>query len=117
MGEGLIGKRVAMFSYGSGSVASLYSFVGRSPVSAATATTATTGMFSLSRIQAVTDVFERLAKRTRCPVDEFSAALDMRARKYGQAPMVPDGSLDHIASGTYYLVSINEKHHRLYDRK
>jgi hypothetical protein len=34
-----------------------------------------------------------------------------------QAPMTPEGSLDNIASGSYYLVGINERHHREYARK
>lgn len=109
VGDGLVGKRVAMFSYGSGSVASLYSFLGRAPTPG--------GEFTLGRIQSTTNAFERLAKRTRCSAEQFSAALDLRAANYGKAPMTPDGSLDNISAGTYYLASINEKHHREYKRK
>lgn len=107
VGDGLTDKRVAMYSYGSGSVASLYSFVGR----------ANTSEFTLARIQATANIFDRLSRRHRCTVDEFSAALDLRASKYGKAPMIPDGLLDHIEVGSYYLASINDKHHRVYERK
>ena len=31
--------------------------------------------------------------------------------------MIPDGSIEHLQSGTYYLSSINEKHHRNYKKK
>jgi Hydroxymethylglutaryl-coenzyme A synthase C terminal len=31
--------------------------------------------------------------------------------------MTPDGSLDAISPGTYYLTGINDKHHRAYSRK
>ena len=58
-----------------------------------------------------------LDARTKASVDEFNAALDLRAVKYGTAPMEPDGSLDAILPGTYYLTGINDKHHRSYTRK
>ena len=111
-GSELEGKRVMMFSYGSGSVASIFSFVGR-----AQQTSGSAARFSIERIQTTTKMFERLAGRKRCSVEEFCAALDLRAAKYGKAPMTPDGSIDAIASGTYYVTGINDKHHRSYERK
>ena len=59
-------------------------------------------------------IFDRLEKRSKCTVEEFTAALALRAAKYGQAPMKPDGSLDAISPGTYFLEEINDKHHRKY---
>ena len=109
-GAALEGKRVLLFSYGSGSVASLYSFVARRPVTAAGAT------FSCARIQATADIFTRLQQRTQCTFDEFTAALDLRAAKYGLAPMAPDGRTDLFFPGTYYLTGVNDKHHRSYAR-
>ena len=105
-GVALEGKRVLMFSYGSGSLASIYSFVGRSSAS---------GTFSLARIQSTVNMFVRLQSRTQANFEEFTAALDLRASKYGIAPMVPDGRVDFFP-GTYYLTSINDKHHRQYER-
>jgi len=107
-GEALVGKRVLMFSYGSGSVASLWSFKCRATGRAA---------FSLGNIQQQTAMKVRLESRTRCSVADFSAALALRAEKYGAAPMVPDGALQHISAGTYYLAGVNDKHHRDYVRK
>jgi hydroxymethylglutaryl-CoA synthase len=108
-GAGLTGKRIMLFSYGSGSVASIFSMVGRQQSSGA--------RFSLERIQSTTKMFDRLAARKRCSIEEFGAALDLRAAKYGKAPMTPDGSLDAISPGTYYLTEVNDKHHRSYARK
>ena len=108
VGDALAGKRVLMFSYGSGSVASLWSFQFRVPASS---------RFTISGIQQKTRMNERLESRTRCSVAEFAAALDLRAAKYGQAPMAPDGGMQHISAGTYYLTDINDKHHRNYSRK
>ena len=59
----------------------------------------------------------RLEARTRCSVADFSAALSLRAAKYGQAPMSPEGEVAHIVPGAYYLTGINDKHHRDYARK
>ena len=108
-GADLNGKRVMLFSYGSGSVASIFSVVGRTQSSG--------DRFSLERIQTVTKMFERLDARTKCSVAEFTSALELRAAKYGLAPMTPDGSLDAISPGTYYLTGISDKHHRAYSRK
>lgn len=73
--------------------------------------------FTLSAIQAKANVFERLKQRQKCSPDEFVAALDLRAKAYGQSSFTPQGSLDHIDSGVYYLESINDKYHRVYTRK
>jgi len=107
-GEALAGKRILMFSYGSGSVASLWSFKCRRAHSA---------RFALRSIQQQTNMQARLQSRTRCSVADFSAALSLRAEKYGKAPMVPDGDVQHIAAGSYYLAGIDDKHHRDYVRK
>jgi hydroxymethylglutaryl-CoA synthase len=107
-GNDLPGKRMLMFSYGSGSIASLWSFKFRR---------AGAERFSLTSMQEKTSMRSRLEARTRCSVEDFSKALDLRAAKYGQAPMSPDGGVEHISAGTYYLTDINDKHHRTYARK
>jgi hydroxymethylglutaryl-CoA synthase len=108
-GDALVGKRVFMFSYGSGSVASMYSFIGRTPSSST---------FSIGRIQATTDMFNRLASRRKCSYDEFVGALNLRQDKFGKAPMTPDGVMsdDSLFKGTYYLTVINDKYHRSYQQ-
>lgn len=108
-GDAVAGKRVLMFSYGSGSVASLFSFQLRACEAG--------GRFSLGKIQEKTAMQARLEARTRCSVADFSAALSLRAAKYGQAPMSPEGEVAHIVPGAYYLTGINDKHHRDYARK
>ena len=97
-----------MFSYGSGSVASMYSFIGRKSSSS----------FSVGRIQETTDIFNRLSARRQCSYEEFVGALNLRQEKFGKAPMIPDGLVDddHLIKGTYYLTGINEKYHRSYQQ-
>ena len=51
-----------------------FSFVGR----------ATNSEFTLDRIKSTTDIFTRLESRQNCSVAEFTAALDLRATKYGK---------------------------------
>jgi hydroxymethylglutaryl-CoA synthase len=106
-GASLAGRRVLMFSYGSGSVASLFSIKG----------VERDGKFSLGTIQSTVNIFERLAQRRRCPVEEFTQALELRAGKYGLAGVVPSGSVENISKGAYYLTSIDDKHHRTYEQK
>ena len=106
-GASLAGRRVLMFSYGSGSVASLFSIKG----------VERDGKFSLGTIQSTVNIFERLAQRRRCPVEEFTQALELRAGKYGLPGVVPSGSVENISKGAYYLTSIDDKHHRTYEQK
>jgi hydroxymethylglutaryl-CoA synthase len=107
-GTELHDKRVLMFSYGSGSIASLWSFKFRD---------SRDERFNIANIQAKSDIKNRLQNRNRCSVEDFSNALDLRAAKYGKAPMNPDGDVAHISQGTYYLTEINDKHQRNYERK
>lgn len=106
----LEGKRIFMFSYGSGSAASIYSFMGRKP-------TASDAPADLGKMASTIDMASRLESRTRATIADFNTALDVRATKYGMAPMTPDGSLDNVLPGAFYLVDINDKHHRTYARK
>jgi 3-hydroxy-3-methylglutaryl CoA synthase len=73
----LIDKRVLVFSYGSGSIASIYSFTGRKCTNEASP-------FSLERIQKTSDAINRLNLRQQCQVTDFISALDLRAEQYGK---------------------------------
>lgn len=107
-GSELVDKRIGMFSFGSGSIASFYSFVGRDTSSAAHG-------FTLQKLQASgSDFMGKLASRTRASVAEFSQALDLRAQAYGVAPAIPTGEISTLKPGTYYLYSIDELHRREY---
>ena len=113
-GEALAGKRVGVFSYGSGSVASLYSFVGRPGKSAMAALLGCGRDLSLANIAKTLDLEARLAARTEKTNDDFVAALDLRAACYGRPDHAPVGALDHIAPGAYYLEGVDALHRRTY---
>lgn len=114
----LLGKRIAIFSYGSGSMATLFSLTARQPTrNEAGDGDASGSPFSLSRIQETVRLIERLESRVETSAQEFGAAMDLRAAAFGKAPHVPVGVLDSVAPGVFYLENINDKYHRLYARK
>ena len=111
VGDALIGKKVLLFSYGSGAVATAFVAEGREPTSAAGKP------FSLARIAKVADVAARLTSRATRDVGAFSAALDLRATRYGKGDYTPSGSVADLFPGTYYLAGVDSLHRRTYARK
>lgn len=108
VGDALEGKRVLLFSYGSGAVATAFAVRARSP---------TGNDFTLQRIQQATGISARLAARTVCDVGAFRAAMDLRAARYGKAGYEPSGSIAQLQPGAYYLTSVDALHRRSYARK
>jgi len=105
----LAGSRVAMFSYGSGLVASFFSLklsADSSPGSPLAELAA-----SLSDVQA------RLDGRSKVPPADFDALMLARERFHHAAPYQPTADLSTLAPGTWYLTKVDEKHRRDYARK
>ncbi|KEQ75119.1 hydroxymethylglutaryl-CoA synthase [Aureobasidium namibiae CBS 147.97] len=98
--EGLLNKRVGMFSYGSGLASSLFSFrvVGET-----------------KHIRQALDLEARLAARTRCTPADFEASLALREDAYGKADFLPRGERAGLGSGTWYLTKVDERYRRTYD--
>eukprot|EP00002_Diphylleia_rotans_P029720 TRINITY_DN606_c0_g1_i1.p1 TRINITY_DN606_c0_g1~~TRINITY_DN606_c0_g1_i1.p1 ORF type:complete len:465 (+),score=109.05 TRINITY_DN606_c0_g1_i1:104-1498(+) len=97
----LVGKRIALFSYGSGLASSI--FVLR--VAA-----------SVAPIVAKIAIPQRLAKRTRAPPSAFVDALRLREERYLAGSYVPSDPVDAMWPGTYFLTQVDEKRRRFYDR-
>ena len=110
VGEGLVGKRVLLFSYGSGAVATAFTAEGRTP------TTAAGAKFSLGRMREVADVLARLASRTTRDVTAFGAAMDLRASRYGKCDYEPAGAVADLFPGTWYLTQVDALYRRSYAR-
>lgn len=108
LGEGLEGKQLSLFSYGSGALASMFSIVPRKPLA---------GEFSLARMSAALRTAERLAGREKLLPADLSDALQARESSHGQAPFYPKCSADKLYPGTYYLQEINASFERVYQRK
>ncbi|KAF1315533.1 Hydroxymethylglutaryl-coa synthase, partial [Globisporangium splendens] len=103
----LVDKKILLFSYGSGSIASMFSIRGRVP---------TSSKFSIERMAEVLDIPERLAARKQISAEEYSAYMDIRQRVYGLRNITPTQSIATLAPGTFYLKSIDARFHRTYAR-
>ncbi|CAM9506751.1 unnamed protein product [Ectocarpus fasciculatus] len=104
------GARVLMFSYGSGFIATAYSFKARR-------STTCRGEFSLGGMQKAMGITDRLAKRLgRTPEDFAQASRPGTEQRYGKAGYTPSGATDKLFAGTFYLAEVNDKYHRSYER-
>lgn len=100
--EKLQGKRVGMFSYGSGLAASLFSF---------------TVQGDLTNIISKLNLGEKLNARSGVSPSEYEAALKLREELHLKKDVSPKGSIDHLTAGTYYLTKIDDKWRREYSIK
>lgn len=101
--EELQGKKISVFSYGSGLASTLLSVnvVG-----------------DISHITKVLDLENRLfVHRSKRSPEEYVQHLEMREKIHLQKSIKPVGSVADIASGAYYLVDINDKFQRFYEVK
>jgi len=101
--EALQGKKISVFSYGSGLASTFLSLnvVG-----------------DISAITKVLDLDFKLGegRKQRTP-QEYVEAIELREKAHLQKSFKPSGSVDDIASGAYYLVDINDKFQRAYEVK
>lgn len=96
-----------MFSYGSGSMATMFGIRARKP----------TGEFTLQRMADTLDLTKRLSARKQCSPMEYAVHMDLRERFHGLHSVEPTQSTALLAPGTFYLVSIDDKFRRTYERK
>ncbi len=107
-GADLAERRILLFSYGSGIAASMMSLVGRK----------IEGQFSLERLQGMSDIAMRLARRdAKSPID-FEAALSLAESRFSQGGYTPEmPAVEELDVGTYYLDEVDAKYRRRYCRK
>lgn len=129
LGAALTGKRVGVFSYGSGAIASMFALEGvdtSSSGKSAGAALATgspsvpaldASPFTLANMRKVVDLETRLDTRQDVDPSEFTEAMLMRERFYGRAGGIPAGSLSNVPVGAWYLKEVKENHVRIYDRR
>ncbi|ORX91964.1 hydroxymethylglutaryl-CoA synthase [Basidiobolus meristosporus CBS 931.73] len=100
--ETLAGKRVGMFSYGSGSSSTLFSLrvVG-----------------STEEMAKILDLQSRLDSRIAASPEEFDKAMSLREETHQLRDYRPVGDIESIYPGTYYLSYVDEKFRRFYERK
>ncbi|RDL42006.1 putative Hydroxymethylglutaryl-CoA synthase [Venustampulla echinocandica] len=100
--EALQGKRIGVFSYGSGLASSLFSL----------------------RVSGPTDVIQKNlslqgrldARRTVAP-EVYDEMCDLRKKAHLQKSYTPNGSSETIAKGVYYLTGVDDMFRRKYEVK
>lgn len=100
--DNLQGKRVGLFSYGSGLAASLFSckVVG-----------------DLSKIVEILDLKNKLdSRKTESPQD-YEKAIHLREQAHLKKEFTPQGSIELLQPGTYYLEKIDDRFRRSYSVK
>ncbi|KAK0181717.1 hypothetical protein PV327_003977 [Microctonus hyperodae] len=106
--ENLAGKKVGVFSYGSGLTSSMYSLtitkdaIPNSPLE--------TLISHLSYIKPQLD-----ARKCVAPED-YTKILEQRETNWHTLPFEPQSTIDSMFPGTYYLVKIDEMYRRTYAR-
>ncbi|OOQ87833.1 Hydroxymethylglutaryl-CoA synthase [Penicillium brasilianum] len=95
----LLGRRVGVYSFGSGLASTLFSLrvVG-----------------DVSDIVSKIDLHARLAARERVSPEVYDEMCKLREQAYQQKSYTPAGSIDALAPGTYYLVEVDEMFRRTY---
>jgi hydroxymethylglutaryl-CoA synthase len=102
------GRRVVMFSYGSGLASALYSLRISSDISLGSA---------LGRIWSVLrGVPDRLRDRKTVPPVEFERIMKLREGTHHKPSYTPTGDVDDLYPGTFYLTHVDEKFRRSYER-
>ncbi|KAJ1980365.1 3-hydroxy-3-methylglutaryl coenzyme A synthase [Dimargaris verticillata] len=99
--EQLAGRRIAMFSYGSGSAASMFSLRVRGD---------TTKMAQNLLVR------QRLESRAKISAEAFDQLMSLRESTHQLRDYQPTGDLANLFPGTYYLESIDSKFRREYKR-
>ncbi|KAJ2915957.1 hypothetical protein MD484_g4458, partial [Candolleomyces efflorescens] len=97
----LLNKRFSLFSFGSGCASTFW-------------TARVKG--DTTEIQQKINLKERLAAMTVSPPEEFVAALALREKNHNAVDYTPEGSVDNIWPGAYYLESVDSKYRRKYVR-
>ncbi|CCH45385.1 Hydroxymethylglutaryl-CoA synthase, cytoplasmic [Wickerhamomyces ciferrii] len=98
----LQGKRIGLFSYGSGLAASLFSAVVKGDI---------------SHIVKNLNFDQVLSSRKFATPEEYEAALSLREAAHLKKDFKPTGSIETLLPGTYYLTEVNDRFHRKYSIK
>nr|XP_026495422.1 hydroxymethylglutaryl-CoA synthase 1 [Vanessa tameamea] len=105
----LIGKKFALFSYGSGLASTMYSINICSDMSA--------GSKLEKLIKSLNENVAMLDSRQSVEPQKFSDIMQVRTENYHTAPYEPSGSIEVLFPGTYYLNKIDDQRRRTYERK
>lgn len=102
----VLGKRIAMFSYGSGLASTLFTLHIRPEAAHA-----------VQQIRLNCSVDSLLSSRIKLDLDEFSRRMDQREIDYNRGNYTPTDPLSELTSGTFYLARVDDRWRRFYTRK
>ncbi|GAA5970825.1 hypothetical protein JCM11641_004468 [Rhodosporidiobolus odoratus] len=97
--ETLKGKRIAMYSYGSGLAASFFSIRVKGDT---------------AEIQQKLQLKQRVEKNQVRSCEEFLEALKLREDKHNISDYTPSGKVEDVPLGAFYLHHCDSKHRRVY---
>lgn len=103
----LAGKRVILFSYGSGLTATMFSLKLRE----------TRDPFSLSNIATVMNVAGKLKARHEFFPEKFVETMKLMEHRYGAKDFVTSKDCSLLPAGTYYLTEVDSMYRRFYAQK
>lgn len=104
----LANARVGIFSYGSGLASSMYSMTISSD--------ATKDSQLAQLVSKLSYVRPLLESRKSVTPQKFTDVLALREKNCHTVPYSPQSSIENLFPGTYYLVGIDDKHRRTYER-
>ncbi|KAH8817253.1 putative hydroxymethylglutaryl-CoA synthase [Xylogone sp. PMI_703] len=100
--EALQGKRIGIFSYGSGLASSMFSLKVKG---------------STQPLKEVLNLDKRLAARKVVPPQTYDDMCELRKKAHLQKGYTPSGSIEGIVKGTYYLTEVDDMFRRKYEIK
>ncbi|KAK3868502.1 hypothetical protein Pcinc_026103 [Petrolisthes cinctipes] len=107
--ESLAGQRVALFSYGSGLAATMFSLRVTQDSQGPDSTLA-------RLVNSLVDLPTLLETRTKVDPQVFAQTMQLREETHHKAPYTPKGSVELLFPGTWYLNHVDEMHRRSYIR-
>lgn len=107
----LLGKRVLVYSFGSGALATMFQLTARTPSTPAGA------KFTLERMAATVNLMDRLLDRETVTPEELSEAIRIREKNVNRGGFVPQYSVSSLFPGTFYLEEVRPDFTRVYLRK
>ena len=102
----LAGKKVAVFSYGSGLSSSLFTINFKENSSSV-----------LEKIRNVNEIEARLSRRIKLDPVEYTRRMSQREVDYLKKDYTTQDNIDELAPGSYYLTHVDDKWRRFYSRK
>ncbi|XP_074640695.1 hydroxymethylglutaryl-CoA synthase 1-like [Tubulanus polymorphus] len=103
------GKRLVLFSYGSGLASSMFSMHVTNDVAPGS---------NLDKLKSgFSDIDTRLNSRTKVSPQEFADTMKLREDTHHIAPYTPVGDIHNLLPATWYLTNVDDKHRKTYDRK